>query len=88
MPESSLLALIVVSLGVVAWWLIRGWVKRWETHLTAHDERLDVHDEKHTRHDVNHAVLKANLEHIRATSDATAKDVKELLKQNGQRSTG
>ncbi len=88
MPESSLLALIVGSLSVVAWWLIRSWARTWKDRVMAQDKRLDEHDTKHTEHDVNHAVLKANLEYIRATADETRKDVKELLRQNGKRNTG
>lgn len=88
MPESSLLALIVGSLSLVAGWLIRNWARTWRDRVMAQDKRLDEHDTKHTKHDVHHAEMKANLEHIRATADETRKDVKELLRQNGKRNTG
>ncbi len=68
--------------------LIRRWDKTWETRMIAQDKRLDGHDNKHVEHDVNHAVLKANLEHIRANTDEMKKDVKDILRQNGNRSTG
>ena len=86
MPESSMLALTITSLGLVTWWLIRGWAKNWKDRLVAQDKRLDDHDTKHSEHDVNHAVLKANLEHIRDNTDEMRKDVKDLLRHtNGKR---
>jgi len=85
MPESTIAALVIGSLGIVAWYLIRDWKKTWENRVIAHDERLDVHDNKHSEQDVINATLTSHIEHIKETGDSTAADVKELLKLNGQR---
>ena len=81
MPEPQyIVAIIITGLGMVAFFMIKNWANNWETRLTAHDDRLGDHD-------VHIATLKANIEHIRQTADETRTDVKELLKQNGHRSS-
>lgn len=77
MEPNHIVAIIMTSLGAVAWYMIRSWANRWETRLTAHDDRLG-------NHDVHIATLQANLEHIRVTSDETHDDVKKLLSANGR----
>lgn len=80
MDSSSIVAIIIASLGVVAWAMIKNWAKNWETRLTAHDDRLGDHD-------VQIATITANMEHIRVTGDETREDVKQLLRNsNGGRS--
>jgi len=87
MSESTIAALIIGSLGIVAWFLIRDWKKTWEDRVIAHDERLDIHSIKHSEQDVINATLTSNIEHIKETGDTTAADVKELLKLNGHRAS-
>ena len=81
MDSSSIVAIIIASLGIVAWAMIRHWARTWETRLTAHDDRLG-------NVDIQIATITANMEHILITGDETRKDVKELLRNaNGARST-
>ncbi len=87
MSEAATIAIVLGFLGVFGW-LLRDWKNNWQNRIVAQDKRLDNHDSKHTEHDLNHAVLVANLEHIRSAADETRTDVKELLSQNGNRSTG
>ncbi len=88
MSEQTIAAVIIGTLLTVAGWLIRDWKNNWQNRIVAQDKRLDVHDTKHTEHDLNHAVLAANLENIITATSETRTDVKELLRQNGKRSTG
>jgi len=89
MDPENILALIIVALGTVAWFMIRHWAKTWETRLAAVDDRLDEHDDRHADHNVTHATLEANLKNIATITDETRTDVKELLRNsNGNRSTG
>lgn len=85
MSEAATIAITLVFVGVFGW-LVRDWKNNWQNRIIAQDKRLDNHDNKHTEHDLNHAVLKANLEHIRATADETSQDVKQLL-SNGKRTS-
>ncbi len=82
-----IVGLIIVGLAIIAWHMIRNWKKTWEDTIIAHDQRLDIHSIKHGEQDVVNAKIETHLDHIKETSDRTAKDVKELLKQNGRRST-
>ena len=86
--EPYVLGLIIAGLAAVAWLFIREWKETWENRVIAHDSRLNEHDTKLTEQAVLNATVSANIEHIRETSDETRKDVKQLLKQNGHRSTG
>lgn len=87
MEPQYVLALIIGGLGSVAFYLIRDWKSQWEDRLMAQDERLDNHSKRHGEHDVNHATIVERLDHIKSTAEATSSDVKELLKQSGQRAT-
>lgn len=88
MEPQYVVALIITGLAVVAWALIMNWSKGWEDRLTAQDSRLDKHDDEHLQHHVNHVAVRTELENIKDTVSETHDDVKELLKQNGNRATG
>lgn len=88
MDSSQLAAVVITVLIAAVGFMMKGWSSRWESRLAAQDARLDKHAERHGEHDVNHATLANELEHIKTTTNGTAKDVRELLKSNGKRSTG
>ena len=90
MPEPQyVVAIIILGLGAIAWFMVVNWKNSWDTRLTAQDSRLDRHADKHSEHDTNHATLTERLDHIKDTADETRQDVKELLRHsNGNRSTG
>lgn len=88
MEPERIAVILITGLACVAWFMIRSWKKSWEDRVLAHDDRLDIHTIKHSEQDVTNATITANMEHIKATGDQTAKDVKELLKANGKRATG
>ena len=87
MENAEIAGIIIGSLGIVAWFLIRNWLKNWESRLIAQDMRLDKHEERHNLHDVNHATISNELQNIRKKTDEIGTDVKELLRQNGNRSS-
>jgi len=83
MSEAQYVIIVLNSgLVILALFIIKNWIKSWETRWTTHDERLGSHD-------IQIATITANMEHIRVTGDETRDDVKELLRQaNGRRTTG
>jgi len=87
MENTDIIAIIMGSLGIVAWFLIRNWLKNWETRLIAHDARLDRHDERHNTNDVIVAEINTKLASFTKVQDEVREDVKELLRQNGNRSS-
>ena len=87
MEPPFILALIIGSLGIVAWFLIRDWKKTWEDRVIAHDTRLDGHDKTLSKQAVLNAKIEKDLEYIKEAGDETRLNVKELLRQNG-RNTG
>ena len=82
MEPAAIAALVITSLGAVAWWMIRNWAKNWETRIAAQDRRLEIHDNRLNEHDTLHAITNANLEHIRDQVDETHDDVKRILSGN------
>jgi hypothetical protein len=79
MEPAAIAALVIASLGTVAWWMIRNWARTWETRISAQDRRLEIHDNRLNEHDTLHAITSANLEHIREQVDETHDDVKRIL---------
>ncbi len=66
--------------------IILGWmVTRWIMDTL---KRIKTLEDSEGEQNVKIAVIEANMEHIKVTGDQTSKDVKLLLKANGNRATG
>lgn len=65
MEPAAILAAFIVALIVVAFVMVQGWARRWETRLAAQDRRLEITDRRLAEHDQLHALTGANVEYIR-----------------------
>lgn len=77
-------SILILALGI----LWRKWAGSIRTDVIALAKEMKAEKAKNSDQDLKIAVIQANMEHIRTTGDQTAKDVKELLRQNGKRATG
>jgi len=85
MEPQYVVALIMTGLGVVVLFLLRNWHSHWEKTLAKQTLRIESHDQRLNLHDIHHATIVEKLSSFQSTQDEIRADVKEILRQNGNR---
>jgi hypothetical protein len=78
--DAEQIAVILFLLTVIGWSV-------GQLYFSLRKKVQDLEDNDRVQ-DLQIVLVKANIEHIRSTLDETSKDVKEILKLNGKRTTG